>query len=125
MYSGSCIASIALSYCPNAEYDKARLVVCEMIDLLVLELVDKEPLLNEEMLYLGNEISNKTLCSKISAYQVMLPKALKASHKTNINIKEDKYIKLNLTKEDTINHENNEWKINWTALYGELKKRRI
>jgi len=60
----------------------------------IIELVDIEPLLNEEMLYLGNEISETTLCSKISAYQVMLPKALKASHKTNINIKEDKYIKL-------------------------------
>ena len=63
----------------------------------IIELVDIEPLLNDEMLYLGNEISKKTLCSKISAYQVMLPKALKASNKTNIKIKEDKYIKLNVS----------------------------
>ena len=56
----------------------------------IIELIDKTPLLNDEMLYLANEISKKTLCTKISAYQVMLPKALKASHKTNIKIKEDK-----------------------------------
>ena len=72
----------------------------------ILELVDKEPLLNEEMLYLGNEISEKTLCSKISAYQAMLPKALKASHKTNIAIKKDRYIKLNKSKEETIKYLN-------------------
>ena len=70
----------------------------------IIELIDKEPLLNDEMLYLGNEISKKTLCSKISAYQVMLPKALKASHKTNIKIKEDKYIKLSLSKNEVINY---------------------
>ena len=72
----------------------------------ILELVDKEPLLNEEMLYLGKEISEKTLCTKISAYQVMLPKALKASHKTNINIKEDKYIKLNISEKEAIEYLN-------------------
>ena len=70
----------------------------------IIELVDKEPLLNEEMLYLGNEISEKTLCSKISAYQVMLPKALKASNKTKINIKKEKYITLIATKENINNY---------------------
>jgi len=53
----------------------------------IIELIDIEPLLNNEMLYLGDEISEKTLCSKISAYQVMLPKAIKSRHKININIK--------------------------------------
>lgn len=70
----------------------------------IIELIDLEPLLNDEMLYLGNEISKKTLCSKISAYQVMLPKALKASNKTNIKIKEDKYLKLASSKEDILNY---------------------
>ena len=60
----------------------------------IIELVDIEPILNKEMLELGKEISNYTLCSKISAYQVMLPKALKASYNTNINIKKDKYLVL-------------------------------
>lgn len=58
----------------------------------IIELVDKEPILNEEMLELGNFISDYTLCSKISAYQVMLPKALKASYDTSISVKKDKYL---------------------------------
>ena len=66
----------------------------------IISLVDEEPILNEEMLYLGNEICNKTLCSKISAYQVMLPKALKASEATNIGIKQNRYIVLNVSLEE-------------------------
>ena len=66
----------------------------------IISLVDEEPILNEEMLYLGEEICNKTLCSKISAYQVMLPKALKASESTNIGIKKNRYIVLNVTLEE-------------------------
>jgi len=61
----------------------------------IISLVDDEPVLNKEMLYLGEEICKKTLCSKISAYQVMLPKALKASHKSNIGIKKNKYLVFN------------------------------
>jgi len=64
----------------------------------IISLVDEEPILNDEMLYLGNEICNKTLCSKISAYQVMLPKALKASDKTNIGIKKNRYVVLNVSE---------------------------
>ena len=41
----------------------------------IIDLIDKEPILNHEMLELGNYICENTLCSKISAYQVMLPKA--------------------------------------------------
>ena len=70
----------------------------------IIELIDKTPLLNDEMLYLANEISKKTLCTKISAYQVMLPKALKASHKTNIKIKEDKYLKLATNNEKVLEY---------------------
>ena len=46
----------------------------------ITSLVDMEPILNNEMLELGNTISNITLCSLISAYQVMLPKALIARY---------------------------------------------
>ena len=66
----------------------------------IISLIDKEPILNEEMLWLGKLISEDTLCSKISAYQVMLPKALKASIKTNINVKYDKYLVLNISNEE-------------------------
>ncbi|MBQ2872782.1 MAG: primosomal protein N' [Bacilli bacterium] len=65
----------------------------------IISLVDSEPILNDEMLYLGREICNKTLCSKISAYQVMLPKALKASESTNIGVKKNRYIVLNVSLE--------------------------
>ena len=66
----------------------------------ILELIDTEPILNTEMLELGKKIQEYTLCSLISAYQVMLPKALKASIKTNINTKKNRYAILN--KEDKI-----------------------
>ena len=61
----------------------------------IIELIDNEPVINKEMLYLGEEICKKTLCSKISAYQAMLPKALKALHKTNIGIKKERYLVFN------------------------------
>ena len=66
----------------------------------ILELIDKEPILNDEMLELGKKIQEYTLCSLISAYQVMLPKALKASVKTNINTKQNRYAILN--KDDKV-----------------------
>ena len=61
----------------------------------IIELIDENPILNKEMLKLGIEISKQTLCTLISAFQAMLPKALKASTNTKINIKKDKYISLN------------------------------
>lgn len=54
-------------------------------------LIDKEVILTEELLSLGQKIKETTLCTLISAYQVMLPKALKAQVKTKIN---KQYIKL-------------------------------
>ncbi len=67
----------------------------------IISLVDLEPILNKEMLYLGKKIQEHTLCSLISAYQVMLPKALKAKNDVDIKIKEDRYLILN-KKEDEI-----------------------
>lgn len=61
----------------------------------ILELVDEFPVLNDELLDLGKYISDKTLCTLISAYQVMLPTALKAKQKTKINVKEKSYLVLN------------------------------
>ena len=70
----------------------------------IMELVDEEPILNREMLWLGAEIAKRTLCSKISAYQVMLPKALKASFKTDIKKKLDKYLILNYNDEEVLKY---------------------
>lgn len=61
----------------------------------IISIVDSEPVLNKEMIKLGSYMSDKLLCSKVSAYQVMLPKALKAEVDSNIKIKYDKYLRRN------------------------------
>ena len=53
----------------------------------IIEIVEKTFCLNKELLELGKIIKETTLSTLISAYQIMFPKALKASNKTNINIK--------------------------------------
>ena len=64
----------------------------------ILEIVDNDIVLNKELIELGKYIKEKTLCTLISAYQVMLPKALKAQNKTNINKSYTKLIELNIDK---------------------------
>ena len=59
----------------------------------IIGITDEEPVLNEEMLLLGKNMSDKLLCSLVSCYQAMLPKALKAEVNTSIKIKYDKYLK--------------------------------
>lgn len=61
----------------------------------IINVVDKEIVLNKELLELGKYMNEKYLCPLIYCYQAMLPKALKASIKTNENIKKLKYVKLN------------------------------
>ena len=60
----------------------------------IIKIIDKESILNEELLKLGKEISKENLCNLISIYQAMLPKAYKASIKTNIKEKYISYITL-------------------------------
>ena len=60
----------------------------------IIEVVDQYQILDDELMKLGEYIKSTTLCSLISAYQVMLPTALKAKHKSNIKSKYDKYVKL-------------------------------
>ena len=64
----------------------------------IIDIIDEEIILDEEMLELGKYLSEITLCSKISAYQVMLPKALKAQIKTDMKIKQNRYLVLNKEK---------------------------
>ena len=61
----------------------------------IVKIVDSEFYLNKELLELGKYMSNSLLCNLISCYQVMLPKALKASIKTNINKKYESKVLLN------------------------------
>ena len=70
----------------SANYDKNKIKD-------IVGITDEEPVLNEEMLKLGKHMSETLLCSQVSAYQVMLPKALKAEINTNIKIKYNKYLR--------------------------------
>ena len=60
----------------------------------IIKLVDDKPVLNEEMLELGKYISKKTLSSLTLAYQTMLPRALKAREKNNINKKMVRFVRV-------------------------------
>ena len=67
----------------------------------IIKIQDNDFYLNSELLELGKYMSNSLLCSLINAYQVMLPKALKASIKTTIN---KKYIsKVMINKDVDVN----------------------
>lgn len=61
----------------------------------IYRIVEKDFYLNDELLELGKYIKETTLSNLISCYQIMLPKALKASQKTNINRKYETFVKLN------------------------------
>ncbi len=65
----------------------------------ILEVIDDKAILNEELLLLGKYIADKTLCSLITAYQTMLPKALKANIKINMKPIKEKYLLLNKNKD--------------------------
>lgn len=60
----------------------------------IISIVDAEPILNNELLHLGQFMSKKYFSTLISCYQTMLPKALKAQNKTSINKKMIKYVEL-------------------------------
>ena len=61
----------------------------------VICFTDDYPILNKELLKLGEFISKTTLSSLMLSYSAMLPKALKAKNKVNINILYEKFIKIN------------------------------
>ena len=60
----------------------------------IISIVDAEPILNNELLHLGQFMSKKYFSTLISCYQTMLPKTLKAQNRTNINKKMIKYVEL-------------------------------
>ncbi|MDD2203010.1 MAG: primosomal protein N' [Bacilli bacterium] len=73
----------------------------------IIEVVDEKPVLNEELLDLGNYMSDFYLAPLIHCYQTMLPVALKAKRRTKVNVKCDKYIYINKdekTIEEYIKH---------------------
>ena len=59
------------------------------------KIIDKDIVLNKELLDLGKSMQKITLSTLISCYQVMLPKALKAKKRVLINKKYDTFYRLN------------------------------
>ena len=72
---------LIIGYEKNSEYETK-----DIIDVL-----DEEPILNEELIELGKIMSEKYICSLMSCYQCMLPSALKFNKK-DIKIKYEKYV---------------------------------
>jgi len=78
----------------NGDYE-----ILEIDSIIMPELI-----LNNELLELGKYIKEKTLCTLISAYQVMLPTSLKVKdHQSNYN-KYDVYIELNKSEEEILSY---------------------
>lgn len=75
----------------------------------IISIIDEKPIINEEMMELGKYISKKTLSPLISAYQTMLPKALKAKANLKVNKKYESY--LILSSEEAILKTENQKKI--------------
>jgi primosomal protein N' (replication factor Y) (superfamily II helicase) len=63
----------------HSEFEKLREII---------EPMDLEPVLNKELLDLGDWLTENTLCFKIFAYQVMLPAALKAKYEKKVKLAE-------------------------------------
>lgn len=58
----------------------------------IIDVIDKDVVINDEMMELGKYIKKKTLCTLISAYQTMLPSALKAHKDFVVNKKYETYL---------------------------------
>jgi primosomal protein N' (replication factor Y) (superfamily II helicase) len=61
----------------ESQFDKLK-EICEPMDLT--------PILNQELLQLGDWLTEKALCFKISSYQAMLPAALKARYEKKVKL---------------------------------------
>ncbi|MFS0778695.1 primosomal protein N' [Neobacillus sp. 3P2-tot-E-2] len=77
----------------------------------IIEPMDLEPVLNQELLDLGNWLTENTLCFKIYAFQAMLPAALKAKYEKKVKLSAG--IKLNQLPIQLQEAFNNEEAINW------------
>lgn len=77
--------------------------------------LDPIPVLNEELLKLGEWLTHKTLCLKISAYQVMLPAALKVSYDKEITV-----VNKEMLKEDVKNLFLDQESLKWSIIESEF-----
>ena len=58
----------------------------------IIQVIDEDVVINDEMMSLGRYIKNKTMCTLISAYQTMLPSALKAHKDFVVSKKYETYL---------------------------------
>ena len=70
----------------------------------IVNVVDKELVLNKEMLEMGKYLQEKTLCSLITAYKTMLPSSLKVKSKKHNYDLYDSYVVANVTEEEINNY---------------------
>ena len=63
----------------------------------IVDIVDKYFCLNDELMKLGEYLQSKTLCTKITAYQTMLPSSLKVKEQKSDYSKYLTYVELNKT----------------------------
>ncbi len=81
----------------------------------IVDITDKEIVLDEELIKLGLYIKEKTLCPLISAYQAMLPSSLKIKdQKTNYNFYKT-YLVLNQSIEETKKYLEGYKKVNYQS----------
>ena len=66
----------------------------------IIDVVDKELVLNDEMLLMGKFLREKTLCSLITAYKTMLPSSLKVKNQKHKYDLYDNYVVLNKGEEE-------------------------
>ena len=70
----------------------------------IVDIVDKYFCLNDELMQLGTYLQSKTLCTKITAYQTMLPSSLKVKEQKTNYSKYLTYIELNKTALDVYDY---------------------
>lgn len=64
----NCISSGQVLHCPY-EYDKAKLIVREMVDLLVLDLVERQMVTDQIVMTVGYDIGNLTDAKRMKDYK--------------------------------------------------------
>lgn len=74
----------------------------------IIDIIDEEPILNNELMNLGKIMKKKYFTTLMACYQTMLPKALKAKNNYSINKKYVRFLKI----KDIDNFDKNKYKFN-------------
>lgn len=88
----------------------------------IIDIIDREFYLDAELLALAKYVSDTTLSTKIAALQAMLPKGIKASNKSKLNIKTVKYFSINDNEDIITKNEEQAKIINYLKEKGKVSK---